>query len=268
MREHRLFRMTWEEAGEAVRDSKAAIVPVGSMEQHGRHVPLDNDYFTSVALGDIWAKDCQEAGLFVVVSPPLCFGVSWYHMDFPGTITFSPSTFMVAVREICESLWHHGFRNLILLNSHGGNNAALTLAITELYAKLRKRALIVNWGSLVSDAIRELGIKSPMIHIEEIETSMCLALGQRVEMGRAARDAFSRREVHKGAGVPTSGHISYDSLEPGSGVITPMDFVRDISPSGVIGDATLATKEKGEVILGTLRRKLVGLVRDLAVDSR
>ena len=264
MREYRLFRMTWEEAGKAVQDAKAVIIPVGSTEQHGRHVPLDNDYFTSVTLADFWAKDCQEAGLFVVVTPPLCFGISWYHMDFPGTITFKPSTFMTAIREICESLWHHGFRNLVLLNSHGGNSAALTVAVTELYAEHRKRALVVNWGSLVSDAVKELGIKSPMIHVEEIETSVCLALGQRVEMDRAARDAFSRREIHRTQGLPTSRHIAYDSLEPGDGVVTPMDFIKDISASGVVGDATLATREKGEVLLKTIRKKLVGLVHDLA----
>lgn len=264
MREHRLYRMTWEEAGKAVGDAAAAVIPVGSTEQHGRHVPLDNDYFTSVALAEMWAKDCQEIGKYIIVTPPLCFGVSWYHMDFPGTIAFSPSTFITAVREICESLWHHGFRNLILLNSHGGNNAALTLAATELYAKHRKRALVVSWGSLVGDVVKELGIRSPMIHAEEIETSMCLALGQRVEMDRASRDAFSRLEVHQKKNIPTSRHISYDSLNSGDGVITPMDFIKDISESGVVGDATLATREKGEVFLKTVRGKLVSLIQDLA----
>ena len=264
MKEYRLYKMTWLEVKEGIEKIDAVLIPVGATEQHGPQMPIDFDHFSATQFCEAAAKAANERDKWVVVAPTINYGCSWYHMNFPGTVTLSQETFMKVVREVCESLAHHGFKNLIVLNSHGGNSAALTTCLTDLYAEKRIRVVLAQWWTLAAPMIKELGITSPLIHTEEIETSVGMALGTDVRMDRLVRDCFSRREVYEAKGIPTSRHIAYDGLTPGSGVIIPMDFIDDISPSGVVGDATLATREKGEKLVAAIVSRLVELIEDLS----
>ena len=263
MTEFRLGRLTWPELKDTIDKVDAILVPVGATEQHARHMPLDNDYSTSVATCERVAIKAQEAGLNVLVSPPVTFGASWYHMDFPGTITLSQTTFMSIIKEICISLNKHGFRNIIFFNSHGGNTQALTLAMTELYEKTRIRTYLCQWFDLCAKTLKERGIKTPLLHSEEAETSLAFALGQRVVTQELKRETFSRKETLDKKGMPTSKHVNYDKINPGSGVLTPIDYIIDISDSGVVGDATLASKETGEAMLKEIVTIVLELIKDL-----
>jgi len=264
MKEYRLYKMAWPEIKEAVGRIDAVLIPVGATEQHGRHLPVEFDHFSATQFCEMAAKKLNEKGKWVVVAPTIIYGCSWYHMKFPGTVTLSQKTFMEVVTEICQGLASHGFKNLIIVNSHGGNSAALTTCLTDLYAEKRIRVILAQWWSLAGTAIKELGITSPLIHAEEIETSIAMALGTDVRTGELTRACFNRRETHEAKGIPTSKHISYDMITPGSGVIIPMDYIDDISDSGVVGDACLATKEKGMKLVETINAKLVELVEDLS----
>ena len=102
----------------------------------------------------------------------------------------STTTFFQVFREICDSLVHHGFEHLVAVNGHGGNVAALTVAVNHYFETDRPPRLPRQWWDLAADVLAE--IEGPMIHAEEAETSLAMALGQRVETDRATRDAWDR----------------------------------------------------------------------------
>jgi len=264
MEEYRLSKLTWPELADAKNTLTSVIIPVGSTEQHGPHLPFDTDAFTSVSLADRCAIECQSEGLRVLVTPALSFGVSWYHMDFAGTMSISSGLYISLIKELVRCLMRHKFPNIILLNSHGGNTPALTVAINDLYEETRQRIYLVNWASLAADLIQSMEIRSPLIHTEEVETSVAMALGQRARLEDRTRDCFSRREVYQKKGIATSSHVAYDALNPGHGVTIPMDFIKDISESGVVGDATLGNQEEGEKIIQLVVQRLKEMIAELA----
>lgn len=136
----------------------------------------------------------------LLVAPTLNVTVSWYHMQFPGSMRLSTKTFLDVFREVCDSLVHHGFENLVAVNGHGGNIAALTVAVNHYLETTGRRVFLVQWWDLAADVLAE--IEGPMIHAEEAETSIALALGQRVLEDESTRDAFDRGAAVKEAGSP------------------------------------------------------------------
>ena len=111
--------------------------------------------------------------------------------------------------------------------------------------------------------IKDLGIESPLIHAEEVETSLAMGLEADVREEELTQACFNRCETYKAKGIPTSRHIAYDALSPGSGVLLPMDYIDDISDSGVVGDACSATRSKGKKLIDAIEAGLVELVEDL-----
>jgi creatinine amidohydrolase len=263
-KEHLLYKMSWPEISEATQKIDAVLVPVGSTEQHGRHLPIDFDFFSATRLCEICAKRLNDSGKWVVLAPTISYGCSWYHMKFPGTVTLTQDTFIRVVKEVCRSLSSHGLKNIILFNSHGGNSAALTVALTELYSENRIRVVLAQWFTLGNQVISDLGIKTPRLHAGESETSLAIALGAKIRESELTIACMDRQKIHAERGIPTSKHISYDPVRPGSGVIIPMDFIDDISETGVVGDATLGTLKKGEEIVKGVIEKLCELIQDLS----
>lgn len=267
MTEHRLGKLTWDESAQLAKSTDAVLLPVGATEQHGRHMPLDTDAFTATNWSELTALEAQKQGLTVLVAPTLNFGVSWYHRNFSGSIWLSPGLFIDVVVEICKSLTKQGFTRKVIVNCHGGNAAALTVAINRLYDETGERVLLAQWWELASDVVKEMMV-SGVIHAEEAETSFALALGQRVLMEKARRDAFDRGKTVLERGYAWSRHAKYDGTFKGGFVNPPMDLIDDISESGTVGDATLATKEKGRKILDTLVRRLVEVCEDLGKQAK
>src|SRR5579859_4978238 len=109
--------MTWPEV-EAARERgvAAVLIPIGSTEQHGRHMPLDTDCFIARELCGRAAALGEEQGVRLLVAPTLNVTLSWYHMQFPGSLKLSTTTFLQVFREVCDSLAQHGFERLIAVN--------------------------------------------------------------------------------------------------------------------------------------------------------
>src|SRR6478672_4858585 len=239
MREHFLEKMTWPEVEAAqAAGVDAVLLPIGSTEQHGRHMPLDTDCLIARELCRLAAEAGEEEGVSLLVAPTLNVTLSWYHMQFPGSLRLSTTTFLQVFREVCDSLAHHGFERLIAVNGHGGNIAALTVAVNHYFETTGRRVFLVQWWDLAADTLGE--VEGPMIHAEEAETSLALALGQRVETDRATRDAWDRGAAVKDAGFQWTSFGRYGMRAAGPGVVVPMDMLRDITASGVVGDATRA----------------------------
>lgn len=191
-----LMEMTWEEA----KGKKTMVIPLGSIEQHGPHLPLGTD--TLIAEGV--SKEIASR-LGAVLGPSITPGVSREHMDFPGTVTLSEGTFVKELEETCTSLRNHGFTDIVLVNGHGGNRKALS--------KLRMA------GVGVVDIISQI---KGYDHAGVIETSLMLYLHP--------------EDVRKGL------IRKHDFSFPGRGEWRTIEH----SKSGVIGDPTEATSEKGE----------------------
>jgi len=267
LNEHWLGKLTWEESVKAAKSTDAVLIPIGSTEQHGRHLPLDTDAFVASRWSELTAIEAEKQGLTVLVLPTLNFGVSWYHRNFSGSVWLSPGLFVDVVVEICKSLTKHGYVRKVIVNCHGGNAATLTVAINRFYEETGERVLLAQWWEVASDVLKDMMV-SGLIHAEEAETSIALALGQRVLMEKASRDAFDRGKTVRERGYAWSRHAKYDATFKGGFVNPPMDMIDEISQSGVVGDSTLATKEKGTKILDTLITRLLEVCEDLGRQSR
>jgi creatinine amidohydrolase len=254
--------MTWEEADAAIKGGlDAVLVPIGTQEQHGPHLPLDTDCVIARGLSLRVAEAAEEAGLRVLVAPTMNLSLSWYHMQYAGSMRLTTHTFLTVFKEVFESLHHHGIEHLVAVNGHGGNVAALTVAVNSYFEQTGRRVFLCQWWELASDVVAT--IDGPLVHAEEGETSVAMALGQRVMLERATRDAYDRGEAVREAGFPWTSLGKYHLTHKGPGAVVPMDMIRDISPSGVVGDATRASVETGERIIGAFVPRVVQIVRDM-----
>ena len=247
----RWWKMTSAAIADYAEMDALVVVPVGSIEQHGPHLRLDEDIENATVLAQMAATESPHA---VLVAPPVWWGMSPHHMGFAGTISLRLETLSALIADICTSLAQHGFRRILLLNGHGGNAGALTAIITQLSADIGLFVSALSYWTLIPDVLAEVGSSEPggMGHAGEMETSMALHL-------RPASVLADRLQ----ADMPDTagGPRAIDFRAPGP-VSMPLDVRRD-SQTGTIGDPTAATAAKGEVIIAALVERLVAVLDDL-----
>ncbi|GAB4371717.1 MAG: hypothetical protein Kow0062_07520 [Acidobacteriota bacterium] len=242
-----LGELTWTAARRRLREVDVALLPVGSIEQHGPHLPLDTDAWDAEFLAREVARSCSDPKPLVL--PGIPYGVAYHHEDFAGTISIGPETLARLVHEIGLELARQGIRKLIIINGHGGNAPALKYA-AQMINRDAHIFTTVDTGES-SDADIEAFVDTPGdAHAGEIETSTALATRpQLVDMSAARRfvPKFSSRYLD---------FSSHKSVEW---------FARTarISRTGVLGDPTKASVEKGRRIWEIMIRNLVDLVEHL-----
>lgn len=218
----------------AKRDA-IVIVPVASTEQHGPHLPtiVDVALVSEIALRAARRTRSDP----VVVTPVVWTGLAEHHMSFGGTFSLDYPEFFVILRGICRSLVRHGFRRILLLNGHGGNIAALTVAVNDIAPDFKAPIGTATYWLLAQDAFGAiLEQQSNVRHACEAETSMMLALRpELVDMARTA-DVVG----------PTAPEVA--GLAPSGAAHRWQSFAARTS-HGVIGDPRTATAEKGEKLL-------------------
>jgi creatinine amidohydrolase len=234
---YRYVDHTWPEIGEAAALNKVVILPTGSVEDHGYHLPLDMDHQVE--------KICLEAGrrrpdLFLI-APLVPYGFNLHHMDFPGTVHVTSAHFIGYVSDICKSFAHHGFNKILIVNGHGSNMPNLDLAARKTVLESDAHCAVVMWTSLCAKTFGEIR-KTPWpgaSHAEEIETSLYLHIDEsRVQMDKAVKEIPEQW---------TKSPFFYRDLQKGS-PISFMEWWSRWNESGVAGDASVATKETGRIL--------------------
>jgi creatinine amidohydrolase len=164
-----LQRMTWEEFKLNLEKCGVIIIPVGSTEQHGAHLPLGTDTFVANVLAE---GASEQTG--AVIAPPVWYGWSPHHMVLPGTVTIRPQILVGLLSDIMESLAHHGARKFVIINGHRIVNISwMQIACEEAQRTLGVRTVIFDPAYMSKEIISELAF-GPIGHAEEIESSHML----------------------------------------------------------------------------------------------
>ncbi|MFL1435771.1 creatininase family protein, partial [Nocardiopsis protaetiae] len=169
-----LAEMTTVEAERAVTDSPLVLLPAGAFEQHGPGLPLATDLVRAERVAE---RVAARLGGRAVIGPALPVGVSPHHLAFAGTLSLGVDTFRTVVHEYVEGLYRHGWRKVLVVTGHGGNNAALTTVAQDLLA--RRPDLEFAWTpltALAADAVAAMDVREVSGHSGEAETAQMLHL--------------------------------------------------------------------------------------------
>ena len=251
---HRYFAyLTWQEIDQMKDKENVVIIqPIGAIEQHGYHLPLVVD--SAISQGVLGrALEQLDSDVPAFALPTLYYGKSNEHVGFAGTISLSATTLLSLLTEVITSVYEAGFRKLILMNSHGGQPQVLEIVSRDLHQQYPDLCIFpaFTWnvpnvaGELIPAKELEFGI-----HGGDAETSLMLALlPEQVKMNLAVKE-YPR-------------DLAGDSLLSMEGKLPFAWVTRDLSTTGVMGDATIASKEKGELILASLAQGWVDLIKDV-----
>ncbi|SFS54430.1 creatininase family protein [Halostagnicola kamekurae] len=226
-----LEEMVWPEVKSAIENgTRTAIVAVGSIEQHGPHLPLNMDTLDGDELARRIATELGDA----VAAPTIRPGCSGHHMEFPGTITVPPETLMDVIRSYCRSLDKHDFKHIVLVPTHGGNFGPVKTVVPDIARELDATVIALanldEHMQLLNEGLSEAGIEynQDVIHAGAAETAMVLAIDE--------------------------GLVRTENIESGpEGEISAARLLSEgfktITENGVLGDPTKATTDAGEVII-------------------
>lgn len=240
------MRLTAEELRARAAADALVVVPVASMEQHGPHLATGVDIVLGTAVAQRTARRIAAAGQAVVVTPCVWTGLAEHHMAFGGTVTLDYEAFSAVLRGIVRSAARCGFRRVMLLNGHGGNAEAVAVAATAFSVEFGIRVAAGTYWHVVPEVIAPvLERQAGLMHACEAETSMMMALmPEAVRRGRL-------EEAHGPASTRVEGQPP---------ALAMRRSFREISPSGVVGDARVATAEKGERLLDAISARMAEIL--------
>jgi creatinine amidohydrolase len=246
--------MSWKDFQDADMASVIAVLPVAAIEQHGPHLPVGVDTFINE--GHLRRTiERVPANLPVLFLPIQSIGKSNEHIEFPGTLTFSVETVIRAWTDIGESVARAGCRKMIFVNSHGGNVPAIDIVARDL--RVRRNMLVVNssWSRFgYPDGMFGPRERAHGIHAGDYETSVMLAFRPDLVRMNEARDFVS-----------TAADMERDftwlrATQPiGFGWMS-----NDLNEYGAMGNASIATAEKGEACADYGATAFIELLEDIA----
>jgi len=264
--EYRYEKLTWPEINDAIEMGKVCIVPCGSVEQHGPHLPLDVDIVCPLGIAYGSGQQIPEK---MLVLPPVWYGYTGHVMDFPGTINTHYETFIKQVLDITKSLAYHGFKKIVLLNGHGSNMPNLDLAARRTNLETDAECILVAWWNMLTvdkeflPRWRQSKFPGGIAHACELETSLYLYLdGDNVRKDKIKNGVVSFNQENS--------PFNYVDLF-GHGPATIISWTSSYSESGVLGEPELATVEKGRQAYEEAVKQLVRFVtyfKDRPRDER
>ena len=239
------------------KDKTIVLLPMSATEQHGPHLPVGTDAIILQTLIDqmIEAGDRYEEGN-VIFAPQLPIGKSNEHMDFCGTLTFSAQTYYALLHDIAACISRHGFKKLVLFNSHGGNTDMANLISRDLRIDFGLQVYVFDWWftSFWADALKEYqeSGKYGVFHACELETSLMLA----------ARPETVHMEL--AVDEDPADCFTGDKFVTVFGPVNAGWKTKDVTQSGVIGAPTYATEQKGHAFFAYAVEQLLAILREIS----
>jgi creatinine amidohydrolase len=255
MNEVRWHKLRRGDIAEAAGDGAVPLLPIGAIEQHGPHLPLDTDTnaVTTVAVRAARLLDATRDPRALVL-PEIHWGLSPYWLGFPGTLTLRPETLLALFRDLAASVSHHGFHRIVIVNGHGGNAGIIAVAATAMADAGVRAASLSYWNPIAAEMVEWSRYDGGGIgHAGEAETSIASFLQPDLIGTMPAADVcaplqqlFARPEMR----------VGYRPPDPASE-----------SPSGVYGFAPGGSADLGERIISAASERLAAFVRAFAASG-
>ena len=241
--------LTWPEVDELRKNNKTLLIlPLGTVEQHGYHLPLGTDTIILESVLQI-AIEKSKQNRYILVLPILPYGFSHHHVAFPGTLSLSAGLLENVLLTLGQQLLSQGFRKLLLISWHGGHTSIMHDVSYELKkAFYDKHIFYISIIDFAFNKIKEL-ISEPVYHADDLETSIMLALGQRVLMDKAIKDGIAE----------VLDEYTYLDFKKSSRVKIPVN-IAEFSKSDVIDDPTSSSIEKGKLLIEIITDELAKIL--------
>jgi creatinine amidohydrolase/Fe(II)-dependent formamide hydrolase-like protein len=240
-----LGKLTREDARKRFKKFPLVILPIGSCEQHGPHLPLDTDAHDAHYVAVEAARRMKSPKPLVL--PVLPYGVSLHHLSFSGTVSLTPQTLISVIFELAESVKNHGVKALVVVNGHGGNTPSLVAAGQMIKHKLEMEFyLYEGWGG----GGKLFGVPDDA-HAGAFETSTTLAI---------------RAELVNKSAIPKPVKPSFPIPQTAFSAEDRVPFAwktEELSKTGVLGDATKIDIEKAQTFWKRTIDNLVAVLEEL-----
>ncbi len=237
--------LTSPEIKKLAESSAIVLIPTGSTEQHGPHLPVGTDAILATWFAERAAAGLREQGVPALVAPTFAIANSMHHMHFAGSLSLSPRTYIQVLQEQVRAMASHGFTRFAIINGHGGNIAPTKTALIDINRELGFPVYFLDY--IVVDEAPFLDTQTGMNHACESETSLMLAY-----------DDSLVDPIYK----ETSGYPDGCTRREDEGSVHTFHHMEAHTKNGVMGNSYAATKEKGLALAAATTAKLVEVLSD------
>lgn len=245
---YRWDNLTRPEIAALAEKQAIVLLPTGSTEQHGPHLPVGCDAILATWFAERAAQALNEKGVSAVVAPTFAVANSMHHMSFPGTISLRPRTYMQSLQEQCRAIAAHGFRKIAIINGHGGNSAPTKAALVDINLELGFPVYFIDYMTV--DEAPFLESQRAMIHACESETSLMLAYDE---------------SLVDPCYLETTGYPGGCSKYEDQGLASTFHRMESHTENGVMGNSNRATREKGVALANAATARLAEILADPAL---
>jgi creatinine amidohydrolase len=256
MKKNFLANMTWQEFASALNKETIMVIPMGSVELEGLHLPLGTDTIMAEGLAQRLSKESK-----IIICPSLPIGYSKWFMPFPGTITVEQETLVLLILDYCRCLITHGARRILFLNSHAGNNSAIEAASRILQNEVQVILAMIDVWRLTGDLISDKNIidERRFTHAGELMTSVIMALRpESVIVEKMIKDKVKSDAQTKFQTVNSLGAVIFKNSTQ-----TIYRKIEDLTETGTMGDPSTSTPQKGQLVLELVLEYVKAFIAEL-----
>ena len=254
MKRYQLCSYSWAEIHEMNKGNTTILIPLGSTEQEGTHLPLGVDTYVAEAIANEVAKQTDS-----LVGPALPLGYSEWFSEFPGTISLKVETLIQVLREYISNLIHHGFKKFIFVNGHRGNSASVDVISREFVMNRDVHIAMVEIWKIANSMAKDMPTLKENVfkHAGELMTSVMLFLHPDMVSMKKAKAEYVKSKKQPFTAKSSLGSAEFKGIE-----INLYEKAKSLTESGIMGDPLSATAEKGEIIVNAITSYLIEMVKN------